>query len=236
MNTRFCKHCDCDHPLTEEFWYITVRQKGRRKGCTEYRCKEFTRRSCRAYSKRHPDRKQATGKKYRQTHQREIIEYHRKHKEQKRATDRLYYQNNRDKILQQMREYGVRNKEAKRAYYRNRYHEKKADIQFKLKHLLRSRLRSALINNGKRHSSKLAEKFLGCQIDQFQEHIESLFETGMSWDNWSKHGWHIDHKIPLSSFDLTNENELRKACHYTNLQPLWAKENLSKGAKVDEPA
>lgn len=53
----------------------------------------------------------------------------------------------------------------------------------------------------------------------------------MTWDNWAPKGWHVDHIIPLSSFDLTNRDQLLAACHYTNLQPLWAKENLQKGAR-----
>ena len=53
----------------------------------------------------------------------------------------------------------------------------------------------------------------------------------MSWDNWSRTGWHIDHKIALAKFDLTIESELKKAVHHTNLQPMWAKDNLSKGSK-----
>lgn len=61
-------------------------------------------------------------------------------------------------------------------------------------------------------------------------HLESLFKPGMSWEN---HGeWHIDHILPLASFDLTDEQQAAKACHYTNLQPLWASENMSKGARV----
>ena len=54
----------------------------------------------------------------------------------------------------------------------------------------------------------------------------------MSWDNYGKKGWHIDHITPLVLFDLTNREQVLMACHYTNLQPLWAKDNLSKGTKI----
>ena len=56
----------------------------------------------------------------------------------------------------------------------------------------------------------------------------------MSWDNWALDGWHIDHIKPLSSFNLENREELKKACHYTNLQPMWAEDNLRKGSKYEQ--
>ena len=71
---------------------------------------------------------------------------------------------------------------------------------------------------------------VGCSPELLKEHLEKQFTESMSWDNHGKFGWHIDHIIPLSS--AKNEEEIYKLCHYTNLQPLWWKENLSKGVKI----
>lgn len=109
------------------------------------------------------------------------------------------------------------------------------DLNFKLTRRLRSRLYCALDGRIKTGS---AVSDLGCTIEELRKHLESDFypnsTTGevMSWGNWSKSGWHIDHVKPLASFDLANPDEFKKACHYTNLQPLWAHENLSKGDKI----
>lgn len=92
---------------------------------------------------------------------------------------------------------------------------------------LRSRLNKAIKGNYKAGS---AVKDLGCSIDEFKVYMENLFEEGMTWDNWGRKGWHIDHKIALAKFDLSKPEEFKKATHYTNLQPLWAKDNLKKGA------
>jgi hypothetical protein len=111
-------------------------------------------------------------------------------------------------------------------YFKDRL---KKDLQFKLSCTLRSRLSHALKNSQKTGS---AVKDLGCTIEELRVYLESKFQEGMSWDNYGFYGWHIDHIRPLASFDLSNPEELKKACHYTNLQPLWAEENLSKGDKI----
>jgi hypothetical protein len=90
-------------------------------------------------------------------------------------------------------------------------------------------LNAAIKNNQKIGS---AVKDLGCSIEELKIYLESKFQEGMSWDNWSLKGWHIDHIKPLASFDLTDRNQLIQAYYYTNLQPLWAKDNMAKSDKI----
>lgn len=89
---------------------------------------------------------------------------------------------------------------------------------------LRIRLSIAVRKNQKTGS---AVRDLGCTIPELKTYLESKFAPGMSWDNYGE--WHIDHIKPLCQFNLSEESELKAACHYTNLQPLWASDNLSKG-------
>lgn len=110
--------------------------------------------------------------------------------------------------------------EYNRIYRNTRY---ATDLNFRLTQLIRARIRLA-IKKGRPDSSIQA---LGCSIEQLKIHLESQFLPGMSWNN---HGeWHIDHIKGLASFDLTDPVQFSEACHYSNLQPLWAKDNLSKG-------
>ena len=104
-----------------------------------------------------------------------------------------------------------------------------SDITYKLNHLLRDRFNKAIKNNSKSGS---AVSDLGCSIKFLKNYLESKFQDDMSWENHGIHGWHIDHIIPLSSFDLTDREQFLKAVHYTNLQPLWALDNLSKSDKI----
>jgi len=76
------------------------------------------------------------------------------------------------------------------------------------------------------------EELLGCSFDVFVEHLQSQFKDGMSWDNRGRAGWHIDHIRPCASFDLSDPDQQRQCFHYTNMQPLWAADNLSKGSKA----
>jgi len=100
-----------------------------------------------------------------------------------------------------------------------------------LANLIRGRLWDALKNysiNNKKHTME----YLGCNKDTLREHIEKQFKDGMTWENQGQ--WHIDHIRPCASFNLYNEIERHMCFHYTNLQPLWAFDNISKGASYDE--
>lgn len=101
----------------------------------------------------------------------------------------------------------------------------KRDIIHKIKSTLRSRLCCAIRN---KHKGGSAIKDLGCSINDFKIYIEQLFQPGMTWDNWSKTGWHLDHIISLSSVDLTNPDAIKTVCNYKNIRPVWASENIEK--------
>lgn len=102
-------------------------------------------------------------------------------------------------------------------------------------HAIRKRLRTRIImaiKQGGGEKSVSTIRLLGCSIAAFKEHLESKFTNGMTWDNYGFRGWHIDHIIPCNSFDLTKIEQQQKCFHYTNTQPLWWSDNLSKGHKV----
>jgi hypothetical protein len=122
-------------------------------------------------------------------------------------------------------------KKVKAINHKRRY---KTDPIYKMKLSLRNRLNMFLKSNNLEKHNISAVKDLGCSIEELKTHLESKFQPGMSWDNYGTKGWHIDHIKPLALFNLADSNELKKACHYTNLQPLWWQDNLHKGAKYVE--
>lgn len=93
--------------------------------------------------------------------------------------------------------------------------------------MLRSRIRSVIKN--KTHRGHVYD-LLGCSVEYFRFYIESQFKEGMSWDNHTYYGWHLDHIIPCAFFDMNNDDDIKKCFHYTNYQPLWRKHNQIKGS------
>jgi hypothetical protein len=119
-------------------------------------------------------------------------------------------------------------KEINKKYIIYEKNRKIIDPEFKLLKTLRSRLGCAL---SRKKSNKTLE-LTSCTISYLMDYLEAKFTEGMTWQN---HGdWHIDHIKPCCSFNLSDKEEQKKCFHYTNLQPLWAKDNLSKGCKIIE--
>lgn len=248
--TKICTKCGVEKPWTKEFFYkhTKARLKSRCKKCcnaitaewaknnpekikqhrknckykpskdqvAKYaksyyeKNKDKMKQSTRDWQKNNPEKFKEHCKKYRETHKEEMREYKRKNKHRwKSSSD--YYRENREKILEKMSE---------------RY---SSDAEYRLKLCLRRRIWKAMRAQRHRKDSNTAD-LIGCSIPEMKRHLESQFAEGMSWDNYGD--WHIDHIKPCASFDLTDPEQQRECFHYTNLQPLWAIDNLRKGAKL----
>jgi hypothetical protein len=144
---------------------------------------------------------------------------------------RKYYYNNRNCEIERQVNYQISNTEQVKKKRRERHHKKyNTDILYKIKINLRNRVKLFLISKNFNSGINDTFKIVGCTPDELKKHIESKFIEGMSWENYSHNGWHIDHIIPLSSANTYDETI--KLCHYTNLQPLWCEENYKKGNKI----
>ena len=115
-----------------------------------------------------------------------------------------------------------------------RYEKYHSDPAFKIKHLLRTRINKIV---DRKKVTKSFARELGCTFDELVDYLESQFynnpETGekMTWDNHEQFGWHVDHIKELHKFDLEDDKQFKEAAHYTNLRPLWWKENLRRNKK-----
>jgi hypothetical protein len=149
--------------------------------------------------------------------------YHTPEIKEKRSKYSLeYYNKNRDNYLANY--YLNKDKINQKAsiMVKKKYH---SDPQFKVKTILRCRLNNTLKWD---YEDPYIVDLLGISIKEFKVYLESKFQEDMCWSN--RVLWHIDHINPLKNFDLTKISDLKKCYHYTNLQPLWCKQNLNKGA------
>lgn len=102
-----------------------------------------------------------------------------------------------------------------------------------MRNRLNAALRADLDGKAERGRNESIAALVGCTLHELMAHLESQFDDYMTWGTWKLDGWHIDHITPLSAFDLTDPEQRRIACHYTNLQPLWGDENLRKGNRYE---
>jgi hypothetical protein len=167
--------------------------------------------------------------------------YYDKHKEDIAKQNKIYYCTNKEYILERQKEQYHKNPalflERQKIYHsdpetkikrnnrvRDRYWN---DIQYRIEVALRTRLRRS-IQHGWKNGSAIRD--LGCSIPEAKIWLENQFSTGMTWDNWGsgENDWQIDHIFPFHLCDLTKREDVIKVCHYTNLRPLWKKDNMSR--------
>jgi hypothetical protein len=202
-----CNKCEQMKPVEEFYKYCLTR------------CKACTKKQVKQYRKNNPDKIKAEGKANRQKNK----EYHKQY-------GAAYYAANKEKLRQDQKALFLQNgKKYRQAQLDHRRNTPAA----RLSHTLRTRARNALKGRLKAAST---QELLGCTFEEARAHIEAQFQPGMTWENYSPATWHIDHIKPLKSFDLFDPAQQKLAFHFTNLQPLWAQDNLSKGAKfLDTP-
>jgi hypothetical protein len=194
-------------------------------------------------------KKKLSDKKYYQKNRLKILikvkEYRLNNKEKKKLIDKKYYENNKEKINEKKKQYYLKNINKIKKYHKkyvslnkdkiNKYKNEwklnkiKNNPTYKIKDNLRHRIYMALKGTVK---SKRTIDLLGTSIDNLWNHLEKSFRPGMTKNNYGR-VWHVDHKIPCAAFDLTKSEEQVKCFHFTNLQALFVKENLSKGAKLE---
>lgn len=156
---------------------------------------------------------QATPEKYRTAG----MEQYRKHKAARR-------QKNKEWFL------------ANPGYHATYQKKRREDPLYRIKSHLRSRLWEVVKSKNK-YKIGSAITAIGCSIDTFKLHMEKQFYprsdgTQMTWGNYGRNGWHVDHKYPISKVDLSDIEQFSMVSNYMNLQPLWAEDNLIKSSKI----
>jgi hypothetical protein len=154
-----------------------------------------------------------------------LLETERRKKNPEKALlrDKFFREKYKDKIASYIKDYAQKNKKRLNEKKRKRYHN---DPKYKMKQILRRRFYDVIV---KKYQSYME---FGCSIEELCLYIESKFSNGMTWGN---HGeWHIDHIKPCCAFDLTDPKQQKECFHYSNLQPLWAVDNLKKSGKYHQ--
>jgi hypothetical protein len=166
--------------------------------------------------------------------------------ERRKAYHKTWYQKNSDQIKKRSAEWYVNNREyankRNKAYQEtNRTHlntQRKTRLDSDPCKKMAAVMRSMIATKLRRRNaikSDTAVKLLGCDIQWLVAWLEIQFQPGMTWANYGPI-WHVDHKRPCASFDLSDPKQQRLCFHWTNLQPLFGFENLSKGYSWKEDA
>jgi hypothetical protein len=204
--TKFCSICKEEKDI-----YCFSKDKHNKDGLC-VRCKECSKK----YWSETKEKRHQKQKLYRESHSQEIKE-----------TKIKCYKNNKTKYDKTRKNYLINNKEKIKLQAKLYQRERRKNPLYRSLDSLRHRLYMCLKKN--RASFKTLD-LLGCSLEDFRFYMESKFSEGMSWDNYGE--WHIDHIKPCVSFDLTDDTQVKLCFHYSNLQPLWALDNILKKDKL----
>jgi hypothetical protein len=222
MEVKICNVCNIEKKILE-FHRRKDSKDGLRnecKNCTRLRINNYRQKNNNKVNQWNRETYYRNITKHRETKKK----YREINKEALKVKEKIYRDNNKEKINKYY--YDNRKTLVKKALDRIQT-RRKNDIMFRIKLSLRARVYSFLKKNEITKKNRTFE-LVGCNPNELKEFLEKKFVDGMSWENYGK--WHIDHIIPLSS--AKTEEEIYKLCHYTNLQPLWATDNLRKSNKI----
>ena len=178
-----------------------------------------------AWKKANPEKAKAQRKRYRKAHRELYRKAHHK-----------WLLANPDKAKTATIVWRLRNKERMNSVHLANHNRRyQSDPVYRMRQQLRGRVSQALRSAGIKRSARTME-LVGCSVEDLRRHIESLWQLGMTWANHSVQGWHIDHIRPCFTFDLTKPEEQRACFHWSNLRPLWAKDNLSRPKRLESLA
>jgi hypothetical protein len=207
---KICNHCNIEKDLSDFY-------KNKKKDVYLFRpeCKACTLQKQKNYYVKNSEKIKKRTKNYEKINK-EVVQRRK----------RLYEQKNIEKVNSWKNTWLEKNKEKRKEVCREYNKRKYRNKEFRLSSAVAASIRVSL------KRAKISKKFnfLGFTIEELIIRLESTWTPGMSWENYGKGGWHIDHIRPLSSFDLSDEREFLSAWHLTNLQALWETDNLKKGS------
>jgi len=156
------------------------------------------------------------------------LEYRTKNFKNLSQKSKTYRNKHKEKIKANYKNWKSKNIDRLRAWRREYDKKRRQNPMVRLYHNVSRRINESLKSN---KAGRKWEGIVGYTLIKLKNHLENKFQNGMSWDNYGKNGWHIDHIMPRSIFNITSSEceEFKKCWDISNLQPLWEKDNLSKG-------
>jgi hypothetical protein len=169
------------------------------------------------YQQQDKDKKKKNQQKYYFSNRESRLQYNYK-----------YYESNSEKLIDYQKQYRQHYKDKVRKTRNKNHHKNKSNPLYRIKRALRSRVSAALKN--KAVKAYRTVELVGCSVKDLMEFLEKKFLPGMNWENYGE--WHIDHIVPCSSFDLSKSEQQKICFNYSNLQPLWAADNIRKSDSI----